>query len=149
MWFRIETKMLASPKAVFDASRDIGLHLENGKAHGERVVEGRTSGLMQKGETVTWEAKHLGIKQTMTVQMEEAIDPTLIITRMLRGPFAYFVHYHRIIPFENGTLLVDEVSAAAPLGILGYLVEQGILKKHLYALIVSRNKDLKSYVEGQ
>lgn len=147
MWIREETIVNASPKEVFDISRDIDLHLEHGKDQGEIVVDGRRSGLMLKGESVTWEAKHLGIRQRMTVMMEEAIEPHLIITRMTKGPFAHFVHYHRIEAKGNQTLLTDDLFIKAPFGIFGYIAEVILLKSYFRKFIKLRNAQLKKHFD--
>lgn len=143
MWIREETIINATPKAVFDVSRDIGLHLEHGKAHGEIVVKGRTEGLMQQDEIITWEAKHLGMRRRLTVLMEKTIDPELIITTMTKGPFSHFVHFHRIQAQGNQTLLIDDVFIKAPFGILGYFAEILFLKKYMRDFIRNRNAHLK------
>jgi ligand-binding SRPBCC domain-containing protein len=143
MWIRIQTLFNATPKEVFDISRSIDLHLESGKEENEKVVAGRSSGLMIKGESVTWEARHLGVSQRMTVLMEETIDPTLIITRMVKGPFAYFVHYHRIEQQGYKTLLTDDLFFKAPFGIFGWIAEWLFLKRHLTKVIQKRNEGLK------
>ena len=54
----IVTKIHASPERCFDASRDLDLHLESMGHTGERAVAGRTSGLIELGEQVTWEGRH-------------------------------------------------------------------------------------------
>jgi ligand-binding SRPBCC domain-containing protein len=143
MWIRIQTPFNSTPKEVFDISRSIDLHLESGKEENEKVVAGRSSGLMIKGESVTWEARHLGVSQRMTVLMEETIDPTLIITRMVKGPFAYFVHYHRIEQLGDKTLLTDDLFFKAPFGILGWIAEWLFLKRHLTKVIQKRNDGLQ------
>jgi hypothetical protein len=46
---------------VFDLSRSIDLHMESTKKTGEKAIAGKTSGLIELGETVIWRAKHFGI----------------------------------------------------------------------------------------
>src|SRR6185503_3739919 len=55
---RIElcTRIEASPERCFDLSRDIDLHVRTMHASGERAVGGRTSGLIELGDSVTWRA---------------------------------------------------------------------------------------------
>ncbi len=44
---------------VFDLSRSITLHKRSMEHLQEEAVKGRTSGLIEYDETVTWRAKHL------------------------------------------------------------------------------------------
>src|SRR3954452_16759738 len=50
----IVTTIRATPERCFDASRDLDLHLDSMADTGERAVAGRTSGLIELGEQVTW-----------------------------------------------------------------------------------------------
>ena len=45
---------------VFDLARDLDLHARSMAHTGERAIAGRTSGLVEEGDTVTWRARHLG-----------------------------------------------------------------------------------------
>ena len=47
----------------FDLARDVDVHTETTAKTKERAIAGVTTGLMENGDTVTWEAVHLGIKQ--------------------------------------------------------------------------------------
>ena len=55
----ITTFIAAPPEVVFDLSRHIGLHKISQQQHKEEAVSGITIGLIQKGESVTWKARHL------------------------------------------------------------------------------------------
>lgn len=50
----------------FDLSRDIGVHQESMRFSQEVAVAGVTAGLIGPGESVTWEARHFGIRWRMT-----------------------------------------------------------------------------------
>lgn len=62
----INTLIEADVEICFDLARDIDFHKESLKHSHEKAVAGKTSGLIGLGEWVTWEAKHLGIKQRLT-----------------------------------------------------------------------------------
>ena len=72
----LTTEIKASIERCFDLSRDIEAHKLSAKETNERVVSGRTSGLCELGDIITWEAKHFGIKQNLTVSM--LVYPDLI-----------------------------------------------------------------------
>lgn len=73
----IKTIIKADIHIVFDLARDIDLHQKSTFKTGEKAIEGRISGLIENGETVTWRAKHLGFYQTHTskiIEMEAHIN---------------------------------------------------------------------------
>ena len=55
----LETFIRAPIERAFDLMRDVDAHLQSAPASNERVVAGRTSGLFEAGDEVTWEAKHM------------------------------------------------------------------------------------------
>jgi uncharacterized protein YndB with AHSA1/START domain len=99
----IETMIRASPARCFDASRDLDLHLESMGHTGERAVAGRTSGLIELGEQVTWEGRHFGFRQRFTSAITAYDRPHHFQDSMVRGAFASFVHDHYFEPCEEGT----------------------------------------------
>jgi hypothetical protein len=62
----LSTHINAPIGRCFDLARSIELHVESTKQTGERAIAGRTSGLIELGESVTWRAKHFGIWQNLT-----------------------------------------------------------------------------------
>ena len=62
----IETWIRAGLQPCFDAARDLDLHQKSVAYTGETAVAGRTSGLIEMGEEVTWRARHFGIIQHFT-----------------------------------------------------------------------------------
>jgi hypothetical protein len=53
----LETDIAAPTERVFDLARDIDVHQQSMAAIGERAVGGRTSGLIEAGESVTFRAR--------------------------------------------------------------------------------------------
>ena len=61
----LQTFIKAKKELVFDLSRSIDLHLLSTKKTNEKAIAGKTSGLMELNDTVTWRAKNLGIYQNL------------------------------------------------------------------------------------
>jgi ligand-binding SRPBCC domain-containing protein len=58
--------------------------------------------------------------QTWRVEAERIVDPTLVVDRMLAGPFPSWLHEHRFQDLGDGsTRLTDRVDYQLPLGLLG------------------------------
>ena len=84
----LQTKIKAPIERVFDLSRSIDLHLKSAGDTDEKAIDGRTSGLLQAGETVTWEGSHLGFKQSLKVKISNLERPQSFTDEMLSGAFA-------------------------------------------------------------
>ena len=65
----LETLINAPVERVFTLSLSIDLHKLSMAKTNEEAIAGRTSGIIQEGETVTWLAKHLGVTQKLTVKL--------------------------------------------------------------------------------
>lgn len=48
---------------VFDLARDVRIHAQATAWTSERVIECTTDGLLEEGDVVTFEARHLGVRQ--------------------------------------------------------------------------------------
>ena len=68
---RVVTPIAAPVERCFDLARDIDFHVRSMAHTGERAVLGRTTGLIGLGESVTLEARHLGVRQRITAKVTE------------------------------------------------------------------------------
>ncbi len=146
----LETFINAPTELCFDLARSVEVHTASTAATGERAVAGVTSGLMSLGDEVTWEAKHLGIRQHLTSKIVAFDRPRMFIDEMQRGAFKRFHHEHLFEPTqEGGTLMVDELHFVSPLGVLGRAVDALFLQSYLTRLLKARNLYIKKKAEWQ
>src|SRR5262249_39558045 len=66
---RATTTFRAPIERVFDLARSVEAHLASSDGTAEAAVAGRTSGLLELGETVTWRARHFGVTQHLTTRI--------------------------------------------------------------------------------
>lgn len=90
----LNTIIQANIRNVFDLARDIDLHQQSTSKTNEKAIAGRVSGLMERGETVTWRAKHLGIYQTLTTKIIRMEKPHHFTDIMQKGSFKFMKHQH-------------------------------------------------------
>ena len=77
------TSFIAAPiERVFDLSRSINLHQISTASTNEKVINGVLTGLINKGETVTWQAKHLFKTRQFTSKITEMQSPVFFIDEM-------------------------------------------------------------------
>ena len=141
---KLETKINAPIERVFDLSRSIDLHTKSTSKSNEQAIAGRTSGLINLGETVTWRAKHLGIRQTLTSKITEFERPNHFRDSMQRGIFKRIDHDHFFEEIEvDKTLMRDRFDYDAPLWILGKIADRLFLEKYMTEFLQERNRMIK------
>ncbi|WP_026547376.1 SRPBCC family protein [Paenarthrobacter nicotinovorans] len=140
--FVCRTRSSMSPQELFDLSRNIDAHVGSLTKSREKAIGGVTSGLISQGETVTWQAWHLGVRFRMTSRITGMEAPSSFSDEQVKGPFKYLRHTHEFRPDGDGTLMVDTVEFAAPFGPLGRLAEKLVLARYMENLIGKRNEFL-------
>jgi ligand-binding SRPBCC domain-containing protein len=142
------TAVICAPRErVFDLARSIDAHLASTEGTGERAVAGVTSGLIGLNDEVTWEARHLGVKQRLTVRITEFDRPAHFQDMMVSGAFKRMKHDHGFLEHPSGTLMTDRFEFESPFGILGAIVDQVFLAGYMRRFIVKRNAVLKRMAE--
>ena len=137
---KIQTLINAPIRVCFDLSRNIELHQESMKHTCEQAIAGRTTGLIQLNESVTWKAKHFGMYFKMTNKITMLEYPYLFVDEMVKGPFKKLRHEHRFEVTKSGTLMIDIFEFEAPVGFLGKIIESLFLNSYLEKLLVKRNQ---------
>lgn len=114
---------------------------------GERIVSGKSDGLLELGDEVTFEARHLGIRQRLTSKVTRLERPNLFVDQMTRGAFKSLLHQHLFCETADGTLMADVLEFEAPLGPVGWLAERVFLASYIRSVIEMRALGLKRLAE--
>ena len=145
----LTTEIKASIERCFDLSRDIDAHKLSAKNTSEKAIAGKTSGLCELGDTITWEAKHFGIRQNLTVEICQFNRPFFFEDRMVRGAFKSMRHEHHFEVKNGVTLMSDKFEYEVPYGVAGKLFDRFLLRKHMTKFLSTRNQVLKEIAEGK
>ncbi|GAA4153912.1 hypothetical protein GCM10022217_10200 [Chryseobacterium ginsenosidimutans] len=140
----LETMIKADISKVFDLARSIDLHQNSTSKTKEKAIAGRTSGLIEENETVTWRAKHLGIYQTHTSKIISMTKPYEFTDIMLKGTFKFLKHQHIFKEKEGSTVMIDIFEFESPCGIFGKLFNKFFLKNYMKNFLLERNKIIKN-----
>jgi ligand-binding SRPBCC domain-containing protein len=144
----LSTVINAPIERCFDLSRSIDLHMESTKATGEHAIAGRTSGLIELAETVTWRAKHLGIWQNLTSKISRFEYPNYFTDEIVSGAFKSFRHDHLFSFVDGQTIMKDVFDFESPLGVLGKLANALFLTSYMRKLLITRNQVIKHAAEN-
>lgn len=145
----LTTHIDAPIQRCFDLARSIDFHERTTAETNEKAIAGCTAGLINKGEQVTWRAKHFGVYQKLTSVISEMDAPFYFEDRMIKGAFRSIRHGHFFSEENGGTKMRDEFEFEAPLGILGKLFSKWVLTNYLKGFIEERNRMLKKVAESE
>lgn len=144
----LETFVKAPAKLVFDLSRSVDLHKASMQHHNEEIIDGVRQGLMNKGDAVTWRAKHLFRNRLLKVQLTELVAPVFFADEMLEGDFKKMRHEHSFEEVAGGTMMRDDFSFESPFGIAGKIINVLFLKAYMKRLLLERNREIKRIAEA-
>lgn len=147
MHIAIKTTIAAPPEVVFDLARDMDFHVQSLAHTGERAVGGVMAGLIALGESVTFEARHLGVTQRLTTRITAFDRPCHFRDEMTRGAFARFIHDHHFDAKGAGTTIRDVIDFASPLGPVGWVFDQVYLGRYMRRLLTHRAEAIKAEAE--
>lgn len=146
---RIVTRIAASCEECFDLARDIDFHVQSLQQTGERAIAGCTTGLIELGESVTWEARHLGVRQQLTSKVTAFDRPKHFRDEMTSGAFRSFAHDHWFESCDGATTMVDEIVFHSPFGPLGWLVDKLFMTGYLNRMMKGRFQAIKKEAESR
>lgn len=143
----LETEIKAGIHSCFDLARSIDIHLQSTQKTHEIVVAGRASGLCERGDKITWEATHLGIRQQLSVEITKLEKPYFFEDRMTKGAFKSMRHEHHFKETNGLTIMKDRFEYEVPFGWIGWIFDKVILKNYMTNFLVIRNKVIKEMAE--
>jgi ligand-binding SRPBCC domain-containing protein len=145
----VETRIAAPPRVCFDLARDVEAHTKSASFSHERVVApGRTSGLLELGDLVTFEGVHFGRRQRFTAKIVEVEAPHRFVDELVKSTFRRLRHVHEFLPDgDGGTLMRDTLDWLSPIGILGVLADKLVVERHMRWFVATKQQALKAIAE--
>jgi ligand-binding SRPBCC domain-containing protein len=146
---QLTTQIKSPVKKVFDLARSIDFHIISAEKTKEKAIAGRTSGLIELGETVTWRGRHFRIYLIHKSIITAYEYPNNFTDEMIKGCFKTFKHQHIFYKTTYGTEMIDILEYETPYRVLGELFDNLILKKHLTQFLTARNQSIKLHLESK
>jgi ligand-binding SRPBCC domain-containing protein len=143
----VETKIHAPVDLCFDLARDVAVHCATAAQTQERVVAGKTSGLLELGDQITFEAVHFGVRQRLCSKIVEYDRPHRFTDQMVSGAFKSLRHVHEFETLGDSTLMRDILEWESPLGVLGVVADKLAVERHMRNFLIERNQELKKLAE--
>ena len=145
------TVIRAPIERCFDLARNVEVHLVGNVHWGEAAVaaSGVTSGLVGIGQRVTWRAKHFAVWHQLTSEITAMERPVYFQDTMIRGPFRFMRHDHVWhARSADETEMRDIFRFAAPVPVLGRMIEIAVLGDYMRRLLRERNAVIKEIAES-
>ncbi len=141
------TSIKAPMQTVFDCARSIDIHQLSTAKTLEKAIAGRTNGLCELGDEITWRAKHFGIYQKLSVKITKFNAPFYFQDQMLKGAFSFMQHDHYFEEEEGITVMKDVFCYGVPYGLAGKLFNRVVLQKYMTDFLKTRNQVIKEVAE--
>lgn len=107
------------------------------------ITSKKTSEKMYEGMLISYQVKPLlGIKTNWVTEITHIKEGHFFIDEQRMGPYKMWHHQHFIEEIPNGVLMKDIVSYIPPLGILGAIANQLIIKNKLEQIFAFRKEAL-------
>ncbi len=144
---KLTTFIQSSQEIVFDLSRSIDFHKISTPNTDEEAIAGKTTGLIELDEWVTWRAKHFGVYQKLTSKITAFERPNSFTDEMVKGAFKSFKHQHIFKKTENGIEMTDIFDYKSPFGVFGKLADAIFLESYMRSFLEERNQLIKEFAE--
>lgn len=145
----LKTEINSTLEICFDLSRSIDFHKTSTVQTNEEAIEGRTTGLIELNEMVTWQATHFGIRQKLTSKITAFNRPNFFVDEQTKGIFKSIFHEHIFEQVGNKIIMTDIFEFNSPFGIFGKIFNKLILTNYLKKLLINRNGIIKEYAETE
>ncbi|MCS3557280.1 MULTISPECIES: SRPBCC family protein [unclassified Sphingobacterium] len=132
----------------FDLARSIDLHTISTSKTNEKAIDGRTQGLIELNEYVTWQATHFGIRQILTSKITAFEKPYYFVDEQISGAFKSLYHEHIFEQDGEKVIMKDIFTFQSPMGIFGRLFNKLILTAYLHKFLIERNNMIKEFAES-
>lgn len=146
---KLEIFIKAPIQVCFDTARNIDAHVRSTAWTKERAIAGRTTGMCEEGDTITFQAVHIGVRQKLTSKIVAMKKYSYFEDQMLKGAFKSMRHKHFFEEANGGTIMKDELSYEVPLGFIGKFFDKIYLEQYMTSFLNKRNEYLKEYIEKE
>lgn len=104
---------------------------------------------MRRGTEITYRIKWLKLPICWKTVISEYEPPFLFIDQQEQGPYSLWRHHHTFSPTDEGTLVRDQVDYALPLGSIGELAHNALVRRQLLSIFQFRQCELSKIFGGK
>lgn len=146
---KLQTNIKSDVSICFNLSLSVDMHTLSTARTNEKAIAGKTTGIMQLNEYVTWEATHFGVTQTLTSKITQLTQNLHFRDEQQKGAFKHFVHDHNFETINGMVIMTDTLNFSSPFGFIVTVVDKIILTKYLKTFLIERNALIKTCAESE
>ncbi len=147
--FELYIEINAPIERCFDLACSIDLHQISTHKTKEKAIAGRTSGLVELNDTVTWQATHFGVRQKLTSKITAFERPFYFQDEQTKGAFKSFTHQHHFKQANDKVIMTDVFEFISPFGWIGRIFNRLVLTNYMKKFLTDRNQVIKEYAESR
>jgi ligand-binding SRPBCC domain-containing protein len=83
------------------------------------------------------------VKLTWVTEITHVSKPHYFVDEQRSGPYRFWHHQHHLTPIPNGTLMTDIVHLALPMGFLGRMMYNLVVRKELKQIFDFRQRKME------
>ncbi len=95
---------------------------------------------MKAGARIEYTIKVAGFRMRWQTLISSYDPPRSFVDEQLKGPYKLWHHTHRFHTVEGGTMILDEVKYALPLGLLGRMAHALFVRRQLKGIFEYRER---------
>lgn len=95
---------------------------------------------IKQGTLIDYSLRIHGVPVSWRTEIDEWQPPFKFVDNQLKGPYQLWHHTHEFRPFCGGTLMVDKVRYRLPLGYVGWLFGNKLVRKDVESIFAFRRK---------
>jgi ligand-binding SRPBCC domain-containing protein len=99
---------------------------------------------VRQGTLINYSLRVHGIPLRWRSEITEWEPPHRFVDLQLRGPYKLWRHEHRFEPRDGGTLILDTINLALPLGVLGQLAYKIKVKSDVEKIFAFRTEKIRA-----
>ena len=97
---------------------------------------------MSEGSLIDYKISLMGMPFYWKTIITHYDPPNSFIDKQIKGPYSNWIHTHKFIQKEHGTVISDRVNYSIPLGFLGKIIHALWIKKELENIFIYRQKQI-------
>jgi uncharacterized protein (TIGR01777 family) len=109
-----------------------------------RIVK-KSHAEIQEGMLIDYRLKIKGVPASWRTRISQWSPPHQFMDSQLKGPYSLWDHIHRFEELNGGTLMTDEVVYRVPLGPIGHIVNELVIRNDVETIFNYRTKKMASY----
>lgn len=106
-------------------------------------IEKKSDDEIKQGTVIDYKLKIKGIPASWKTLISNWAPPNIFTDSQEKGPYSKWIHTHKFVDIQDGTLMTDDVVYKVPFGPMGHIVKELLIEKDITKIFEYRNNKIK------